>query len=215
MAVIWLGVTGRVGKLNGYLGVLSALNNLWGISIYVFVLGFGLVEVPKRLWFLFDFDYDLARLYHQVVEADNDKKHALEELFKDLSTLQAYRIKLESDNSELQKSLRLQRFIAIIEAKFPEEVKTSQFLERNCIDQKKLKKSEITEEVLAAIHSNVILYSAECIRATKFLTSLFAQIMKINGGNIGDLDASAEQIDSSQFLPAWYEKCRNQVFLSP
>ena len=59
--------------------------NTWGLFILVLLLGYGLIDVPRSLWYFGRLDYKLQKAYFQVAKLRNESeetKEALEDVFK-------------------------------------------------------------------------------------------------------------------------------------
>ena len=78
-------------------GILIALSNTWGMALFIMLLGYGLVEVPRKVWKFKDVDADLQRLYVKTISAHFQLENAMDYLHECHLVLKAERQKLEKD----------------------------------------------------------------------------------------------------------------------
>uniref|UniRef100_A0A0N4ZBT2 LMBR1 domain-containing protein 2 n=1 Tax=Parastrongyloides trichosuri TaxID=131310 RepID=A0A0N4ZBT2_PARTI len=53
-------------------------SNTWGLFLLVALLGYGLIEVPRKLWLISDSDYRLNKLYFSLLKIHQEKNEAEE-----------------------------------------------------------------------------------------------------------------------------------------
>lgn len=58
-------------------------SNTWGLFFLIVLLGYGLVEVPRRLWLICDSNYRLNKLYFDLVNISQEKCQS-EEITKEI-----------------------------------------------------------------------------------------------------------------------------------
>uniref|UniRef100_A0A0K0EG52 LMBR1 domain-containing protein 2 n=1 Tax=Strongyloides stercoralis TaxID=6248 RepID=A0A0K0EG52_STRER len=58
-------------------------SNTWGLFLLVILLGYGLVEIPRKLWLISDSDYRLNKLYFDLMNI-NQEKSEYEEVTKEV-----------------------------------------------------------------------------------------------------------------------------------
>ena len=57
-----------------------AASNTWGLLLLVFLMGYGLVEVPRIVWHSSNLEYQLAHVYFKVSKMSTEKEEAEEKL---------------------------------------------------------------------------------------------------------------------------------------
>ncbi len=55
-------------------------SNTWGLFLLILLLGYGLVEVPRKLWDKADFQLTIMRTYFQLSKLSTEKQEAHENL---------------------------------------------------------------------------------------------------------------------------------------
>ena len=60
-------------------------SNTWGLLLLVFLMGYGLVEVPRSVWRASKLDYQIAHIYFKVSKMSTEKEEAEEKLSEVLS----------------------------------------------------------------------------------------------------------------------------------
>ena len=59
-------VASHRGSFEEVVGFMMAMGNTYGVFIIIVLMGTGLVDLPRRLWQLADYDRELQRLYISV-----------------------------------------------------------------------------------------------------------------------------------------------------
>lgn len=60
-------------------------SNTWGLLLLVFLMGYGLVEVPRTVWRASNLEYQLAHVYFKVSKMSTEKEEAEEKLHEVLT----------------------------------------------------------------------------------------------------------------------------------
>lgn len=60
-------------------------SNTWGLLLLVFLMGYGLVEVPRTVWHASNLEYQLAHVYFKVSKMSTEKEEAEEKLHEVLT----------------------------------------------------------------------------------------------------------------------------------
>ena len=60
--------------------ILITAANTWGLFLLVLLLGYGLVEVPRGVWYAADIDRSMALTYFRLAKLSTEKQEAVEDL---------------------------------------------------------------------------------------------------------------------------------------
>lgn len=61
-------------------------SNTWGLFLLMFLMGYGLVEVPRSVWRSSNLEYQIAHVYFKVSKMSTEKEEA-EEKFNEVLTV--------------------------------------------------------------------------------------------------------------------------------
>lgn len=75
--VIWVGATEGFSSISEFLGLAIALANSWGLLLFTLLLGYGLVEIPRKIWNLTNTNKTLDKLYGEAVETYTELEAAM------------------------------------------------------------------------------------------------------------------------------------------
>lgn len=92
LALLVVFVAVRKGvELGDILGLSMAMANAWGFLLMVLLLGYGLVEIPRQLWFAANQDRRLRFYYFKAVSVYNDRESAIDKLSESTTLTQSCR----------------------------------------------------------------------------------------------------------------------------
>ncbi|KAK9730741.1 LMBR1-like membrane protein [Popillia japonica] len=78
--------------------IASSASNTWGLFLLVLLLGYALVEVPRRLWNNSNYSYVLNHAYFKAAKLSSDKAEAEESVDDVLESLQAMSLAVKSSH---------------------------------------------------------------------------------------------------------------------
>ena len=126
--------------------IAASASNTWGLFLLVFMMGYGLVEVPRTLWYSSKRGYSLNQAYFKISKLwgeRNDAEGSLEEV---LVSVEGVRRKFATEGGST-----LQHFIDIIVSKVPTEM-----LERVGRRVRAGEEGLVSEASLAKLHKQVM-----------------------------------------------------------
>lgn len=100
-----------------------ALSNLWGLLLGILLLGYGLVELPKKFWHLGDRPSTLRRLYAKLQVISQEKGEARDQLNDALKLFYTLKTKLDNDRAG---RARFEEYIEIIAQAIPADELTDE-----------------------------------------------------------------------------------------
>ncbi|CAD6195256.1 unnamed protein product [Caenorhabditis auriculariae] len=107
--------------------ILVSASNTWGLFLLVVLLGYGLVELPRSLWYTGRRTFRLNKVYFDIEKLSSDKSEA-EENFKDVyRKARAVLNSLKSEHEHLEKAQK-------ILSTFPDNVVFELFPARNATE---------------------------------------------------------------------------------
>jgi len=128
-------------NMNELKAVAAAASNTWGLTLLVFMLGYGLVEVPTQLWNSSKPGYRLTQSYFKVSKIWSEKSNAEGDLEDVLETV-------ELASRQVERNSEYTQFLDVILRKVPTEL-LDRVKHRNAGNSMQL---EITEKLLANLH---------------------------------------------------------------
>lgn len=163
-----------------------AVSNTCGLLIYVVLLGYGLVEIPRRLWMIMDKGVSLKRLYLKSLNASIEHDSAMDNLKEiskcvDIMSEKANRHAHYDPTGEL---LGLGSYINILAESFPDTLASYKPL---CLLESRLKSvksSEPTMDTIVKLHRSAKAYHFEVERTNRLLDSLCLRIQSIEGDHL-------------------------------
>ena len=126
--------------------IAAAASNTWGLFLLVFMMGYGLVEVPRILWRSSQRGYSLNQAYFKISKLFGERNDAEGNLEEVLVSVAGARRKLDSGGGE-----HLRQFVDIILAKVPGEL-----MDRVKRREARSEAMEVTEAGLAKLHKQVM-----------------------------------------------------------
>lgn len=126
--------------------IAAAASNTWGLFLLVFMMGYGLVEVPRILWRSSQRGYSLNQAYFKISKLFGERNDAEGNLEEVLVSVAEARRKLDTGDGE-----HLTQFVDIIMAKVPGEL-----MDRVKRREARTEAAEVTEAGLAKLHKQVM-----------------------------------------------------------
>ncbi|XP_076814972.1 G-protein coupled receptor-associated protein LMBRD2-like isoform X2 [Clavelina lepadiformis] len=137
--------------------ILITASNTWGLFLLVLLLGYGLVEVPRRMCHAADLDRSLAQTHFKLAKLSTEKQEASEDLDDILEEIKRVAHSVCYNHP-------MRKFVNIIVSKCPENFQVSQGMDD--YEDFDNGRSDISEKSLVKIHRQVIRAMHTYIRTT-------------------------------------------------
>jgi len=128
--------------------IAAAASNTWGLTLLVFMLGYGLVEVPRTLWNSSKRGYSLNQAYFKISKLWGERSDAEGTLEEVLVSVEGISRKLEGDQGQLSDLLDI--IMRKVPLEMMERVRRRQRIEESD------RGGELSEARLAKLHKQVL-----------------------------------------------------------
>ena len=159
-----------VSSQKGFLIALISLNNTIGLFAIVFLLGFGLIELPKQLWYSSSIYQRLKCIEINAAHEFRKKDEAYFDLLEIVST--AYKTCIEAEKVTKKRDLQINKYIEGINNDLPPSSLISK--KGSGGEIKKDKHGFVTVQILANIRANLnkrkrnlLIAESRCVRTSK------------------------------------------------
>ena len=194
--LIYIAIKHRIDALQIKVIAITA-SNTWGLFLLILLLGYGLIDFPRSLWFKSDYATHLKQSYFQLAKVHTEKCEAEEELEDLTSEIKQLAQKIKYNHG-------YRSFIEIIIRKCPDEYK--QNLRINMDDYQEYSENEEAssslpdESYLVKLHTKLI----KCIHKYKRTNGEW-QTMLYNLFKLEDIENTASSAAGYRFLktPNW------------
>jgi len=146
--IVYVSVLNHVDALS-IPALAMGMANLWGLSLSVVLLGYGLVEVPRKIWRAADRSVRLNFLYYKVAMVHSDLGECRDQLDETIAFFSV--VKKRSESVFPTEITEMENLLPLEERNKP--VQQSAVLNDDYFE--KLKQDTITLEILAYIHFRI------------------------------------------------------------
>lgn len=165
--------------VSSLMSVAVALSTAWGLTLLVLLLGYGIVEVPRRLWNVKNKSRSLAMLYRDIVETDNERDEAMDRLADAYKATNIYHRRLEVENFSLDEIQALREFISLFKQKFPTLIQGYRPVEEISTFSAKADTAKISIHLLASMHAEIKRDLHEVRRASARFEAIYERIVSM------------------------------------
>jgi hypothetical protein len=179
--VIWVAVANQISS-DKMQGILIVLSNFWGFSLYVMLLGYGLVEIPRLFWKLAGQKVNFRSLFYDMQKTSMQFEDAMDRVVEANRALQILSQRVEKEKPENANTLRA--YISIIEKHVPKELfeyHRASKEETKFIQQ--MKEDKLTVHTFSKVHFRLKNDSIETRRHRSHFEATYEQIIKHMGEN--------------------------------
>jgi hypothetical protein len=180
---------GLWGVVIAYLATIGALNpaslmfSLWAVTgayggfLFMVCLGYGLVEVPRRLFYEASPEFRLSKLYVLLYEAEEERVDVVERLFDCYRAVRAYEKRLKRE--DVDEVANFWRAVASIKEELPRELFTYREKRRYEEFRSRAKSLPIRLKELIRVREQVLLSVAEYMRLYSRMDHLYNRISSL------------------------------------
>eukprot|EP00475_Leptophrys_vorax_P040291 TRINITY_DN7448_c0_g2_i2.p1 TRINITY_DN7448_c0_g2~~TRINITY_DN7448_c0_g2_i2.p1 ORF type:complete len:410 (+),score=94.00 TRINITY_DN7448_c0_g2_i2:54-1283(+) len=172
-------------------GFLMVLSNFWGFSLYVMLLGYGLVEIPREFWKAGGQSFHHRTLFYDAQKTHTQFEEAMDRIVESSRALKVLKDRLLKE--KVADAENFTRYAEIIESLIPRDLfdyHRATREESKFVDS--MKEAKLNVHIFAKIHARVKSDVIETRRTRYHFENIFDQVSEyFPGEEIGDLEEAA------------------------